>query len=255
MSTFAYLRISFITVLLFMMNSVNAGSFTAPERHSNLNIYIGYAAEDRVAIMDGSTNDRRLRGGHSLKDTSTYHTAVFGIGYWFPLYDRSGYHFNGVAYFDHIPGPTVDVYNTQTGSEPAWAELKTHRTNFGLGINVIVPYLDDMYFLGMISGGVSRRHVHASFNDMNTGGGSGPFDSSESHGFTSNQPFIGGEIGLGKNLSHGSTVYAFLSANASRKDNPYIHGGGADSNSAAFLRVPNHWWKIGVALTREINIL
>lgn len=263
MAIFDYLKVSFIALLVFMVNSAFAGSFSAPETKSKLVFYAAYAAEDRVAILDGSTPDRRLRGGHNLKDQSTYHTAAFGIGYWFPLYARSDMQFHGLAYVEHTPGPTVDVLNRQTnsGNEPddaAWAEIKTNRTNFGLGVNVVVPFYENMFFVGAVTGGISRRHVDMVFADMDFGDDSGPFgdDTENNGGITTSQPFIGCEAGIGKVLTDHSSVYAFVSANASRKNEHFIIGSsGGDGEAGAFIRDPNHWWKIGIAITRTIDFL
>lgn len=226
-----------------------------PRDRISVHLQFGFSNEAKARITDGKVENessRFLNDGLSVK--KQFYNFALGLALWYPLYNHEGFHVNGVTYVDHIPGSTVQARRVDDDDVLAAVNVKTRRTNFAVGANIFKFIKENWFVEGMIASGVTRYHAHAAFI-RNEDGPDGANDNTMDHpGVTSSSPFIAGEIGFGKQINDRSKAYIFANYSVARRDDPFLLIGADGDDAIAKLRIPDHWWKVGVVFSRDINL-
>lgn len=251
--------------LVFATPLAQAGMVEIKEKMPSIFVDISYARPARAAIMPGTirangTSPFLQSDLTNLGNRSEDNSYSIGIGFWLPTYEWKGFTFNSTASIRHIPmraAQSVAPAFTPPGTDdlilPSLFTIKSSFLNMALGLNAMYHLDEQWFFIGGLEGGVSRYHVHGhmtSYQEDN----SRYQDGVDHPGVEVHSPFISGELGVGKVLSAKTKAYLFARyARMRNVSNPILAQLGQDDGRIV-VDVPNHWYQIGLRITRDINI-
>jgi len=192
-----------------------------------------------------------------LNNESNETSFAAGVAAWLPvaMLSQYGSQFNGVFFFNFIPGQNVSATGpiSGAGSNSFKADVKSSRYNWGVGINVIRNLQSHFFLMGMIGGGITCYSAKADFTSTALGTPGVGF--ADHPGATSYEPFVKFMVGIGTELSEKSQLLVFGSYSLSRTDNNFALSNGDPHGSATVnLKVPDDWFLAGIKLTRSIAL-
>lgn len=255
-----------ITFTLLMQLVISPVAFSGAvdlpvEKKPSIFVNIDYARPARAAILAGTERIQipiTQPSVANLGNTTEENTIAIGVGFWLPCYEWNDFQFNATASIQHIPSrsvtATVPGYDSGPSGfiEPSTFTIKSQLLNFAMGINAIKTFDEQWFMLLGLAGGITQNHLRG---EMQSHEDTGITSIGADHpGVSSTYPFVTGEIGFGKMLSNKTKAYIHLQYTHARTGDNIVLAQSNDDNGRIVVDLPEHWYKVGLTLTREINI-
>lgn len=271
LSLWPRLVVSFLTLILSPIVFAGGIDLPMPADRIKLGFSVAYAHQNRSQIAYGRSHSTtemspESTGAYGFNNSSAYDSYSIGAFAWLPMMSWEGFDFHAVLGLDHIPGANVSagVNRVEQGDVDVEVSdamfIKSHRTDFKAGVNVVKTFRDNFFFEAMLAGGISRYHIRGEnvvLNEVNDDDEitvSLPSAEGDHPGVSSTTPFFNVELALGKHLTEKSHAFIFINYTVSRRDHTINLSGRGDDDMRIDVTVPKHWTQVGVAFIRELNL-